>query len=371
MNVSKPKYLQVYDAIKYQIRNQTYQVGELLPAEAELCAVYKTSRPTIAKALNLLSNEKIVHRKAGFGTQVLPPQISALKVGLLIPQLTQTEIFEPICSSITECAHESGMHIVRPPELGRAVDFQKMAESLMNQFISMKVDGVFFTPVEYIQNHEDFNLRIIDRLGRAGISVVLLDRDVYPWPRQTPYDLVGIDNIEAGFMVAGHLIGNGCRRIGFVSEANPAMTVQLRQIGVREALIQNGFRARDLVNVSFDAADPKETVDALQQGDVDGVVCANDATAARLLRVLVDHGIRIPSQMQVCGFDDVKYASLLTVPLTSYQQPCGDIGKVAVNTMITRIQHPDRPAHRITLKGRLIPRNSSLHPDRVGAAVVL
>ncbi len=359
MESSKPKYLQVYDTIKYQIRSQVYEVGELLPAEGELCAHFETSRPTIAKALNLLSAEGLVRRKAGFGTQVLPPQITALKVGLLIPQLTQTEIFEPICASITECAHRAGMQVIRPPELGRAEEFQKLAESLTKQFISMKVDGVFFTPVEYIQDHEAFNLQIIERLRRAGISVVLLDRDVYPWPRQTSYDLIGIDNIEAGFMVAGHLIGNGCRKLAFASEENPAMTVQLRQIGVREALIQNGFRSQDLLNVNFDETQPEAAVEALRQAGVDGVVCANDATAARLLRVLVDHGIRIPDTMQVCGFDDVKYASLLTVPLTSYQQPCENIGKIAVNTMIARIQHPDSPAHRITLKGRLILRDSS------------
>jgi DNA-binding LacI/PurR family transcriptional regulator len=359
MDSTKPKYLQVYDAIKYQIRNQTYRVGDLLPAETELCEAYETSRPTIAKALNLLSNEKIVQRKAGFGTQVLPPQIAALKIGLLIPQLSQTEIFEPICASITERAHQEGMHVIRPPELGRSEDFQKMAESLTNQFISMKVDGVFFTPIEYIENHEDFNLDIIERLDRAGISVVLLDRDVYPWPRQTSYDLIGIDNIEAGFVVAGHLIASGCQRLGFVSERNPAMTVQLRQIGVREALIQNGFHVRDLLNVNYDAMRPELCLEAIQNAKVDGLVCANDVTAARLLRVLVDHGIHIPEQIQVCGFDDVKYASLLTVPLTSYQQPCHDIGKVAVNTMIARIQYPDAPSHRVTLKGRLVLRNSA------------
>lgn len=359
MSAAKPKYLQVYDAIKYQIRNQTYRVGDLLPAEAELCAQFEASRPTVAKALNLLSNEGIVRRKAGFGTQVLAPKIEELRVGLLIPQIAQTEIFEPICASITECGYELGMRIIRPPELGRASEFQKMAESLVNQFISMKVDGVFFTPIEYIQNHEEFNLQIIDRLDRAGIAVVLLDRDVYPWPRQTPYDLIGIDNIEAGFIVAGHLIGNGCRHIGFVSESNPAMTVQLRQIGVREALIQNGYRARDLLNVNYDAEHPELAVLAIRQAEVNGVVCANDATAARLLRALVDSGIRVPGEVQVCGFDDVKYASLLAVPLTSYQQPCRDLGKVAVNAMVSRIQFPDRPAHRYTLKGRLILRDSS------------
>ena len=359
MSVEKPKYLQVYDAIKYQIRSQAYRVGELLPAEAELCEQFNSSRPTIAKALNLLSQEGVVHRKAGFGTQVLPPQVEALKIGLLIPQLAQTEIFEPICASITECAHEAGLHVIRPPELGRSADFRKMAESLAAQFISMKVNGVFFTPIEYIPNHEAFNLAILERLSQAGISVVLLDRDIYPWPRQTPYDLIGIDNIEAGFVVAGHMISNGCRRIAFVSEPNPAMTIQLRQIGVREALIQNGFSTRDLRTVNFESEHPEAVVETLRREQVTGGVCANDVTAARLLRIMVDGGVRIPEEMQVCGFDDVKYASLLAVPLTSYQQPCLDIGKIAVNTMIARIQHPEGPTHRTTLKGRLVMRDSA------------
>ncbi|MDF7808649.1 GntR family transcriptional regulator [Pontiellaceae bacterium B12219] len=362
MKHSKPRYLQIYDELTILIRNQTYKAGDLLPTENELCKTYNASRPTIAKALSLLTKEKMIRRRAGFGTQVLAPGKSALSVGLLIPRLHETEIFEPICASITENAGEAGMYIIRPTDFSLASNPRALADSLADQFINARVNGVFFTPVEYIPAQQDFNLNIIKRLRAQGIEVVLLDRDVYSWPRQTPYDLIGIDNIEAGYTMGGHLFSNGCRNIAFVAAPNPAMTVQLRRIGAREALVHNGRMARELLDINFSTKQPEKTARQVLKNNIDGVICANDAMAALLLRALLNLGADIPRALQVCGFDDVKYASLLSVPLTSYKQPCKDIGKAAVRVMLNRIHFPDSSALRITLKGQLIIRNSSSGP---------
>ncbi|QBG48040.1 GntR family transcriptional regulator [Verrucomicrobia bacterium S94] len=362
MNHSKPRYLQISEEIRVLIRNQTYKPGDLLPTEQDLAKKYSTSRPTVAKALKLLSDEKLVRRRAGFGTQVLPPGKSALTAAFLIPRLHETEIFEPICAGISHTAGRESMRIIRPSELGMDTDPRHLAEALTDQFIDEKVNGVFFTPVEHIPNQEEFNLGIIKRLGRAGIRTVLLDRDVYPWPRQTPYDLIGIDNIEAGYIMARHLLNNGCGKIAFVSAPNPAMTVQLRRIGSSEALVHAGRTARELEQVEYQPDAPRKTLQKLVKKGVQGIICANDATAAPLLRELIDYGIDIPRSVQVCGFDDVKYASLLSVPLTSYHQPCEGIGNVAANVMLNRIRHPESPVQRITLKGQLIIRNSSCGP---------
>ncbi|MDF7825350.1 GntR family transcriptional regulator [Pontiellaceae bacterium B12227] len=362
MNSSKPRYLQIYNELASLIKKQRYSPGDLLPTEAELCSEYKTSRPTVAKALNLLAKEKMVRRRAGFGTQVLSPGKSTMSAGLLIPRLHETEIFEPICASLTETAGMDAMRIIRPSELGMALDPKAMADLLTDRFIEEKVNGVFFTPVEHVSCQQDFNLQIIRKLRKKGIEVVLLDRDVYAWPRQTPYDLIGIDNIEAGYTMGGHLVGNGCQNMAFVSAPNPAMTVQLRRIGAREALVHNGRTARELKDIDLIPDQPEKTAKQLLDCKVDGVICANDATAAPLLRALIDLGADIPRKIQVCGFDDVKYASLLTVPLTSYHQPCADIGKVAARVMLNRIRNPQSPAHRVTLTGRIIIRNSSSGP---------
>jgi len=99
--------------------------------------------------------------------------------------------------------------------------------------------------------------------------------------------------------------------------------------------------------------------DAIMEHQPDGLICANDATAAELMRQLIDRGVSVPEQLKVAAFDDVKYASLLSAPLTTYRQPCEDIGSTAVDVMMLRIEHPAAAPRRITLQGELIIRAST------------
>ncbi|MBK1829786.1 GntR family transcriptional regulator [Verrucomicrobiaceae bacterium R5-34] len=362
MSDSKPRYLQIYDEILLKIRERKYLPGDLLPTESEMCKQYNVSRPTIAKALKMLSDERLVKRKAGFGTQVMAPGKSKQKVGFLIPRLQETEIFEPICISIAEMAAEAGVKMMLPAEVTASDDLKVQTEAMAKQLIEAKVNGVFFAPAEHVVEPQAFNHMILKRLKDHGIHVVLLDRDIFRWPRQTRCDLIGIDNIEAGYVVATHLLEGGCQRLAFVTRGNPAMTVQLRRMGCREALVQKGLLATSLYTLDYHTAEPGESIDEMLENGVDGIICANDSTAATLMRNLLDRNVDIPGRVKVCGFDDVKYASLLSVPLTSYQQPCKEIGKVAADIMINRIKHPETPIKRVTIQGQLIERASSVSP---------
>ena len=90
----------------------------------------------------------------------------------------------------------------------------------------------------------------------------------------------------------------------------------------------------------------------------DAIVCANDLTAARLMQVLLGFGLRIPEDVRVVGMDDVKYASLLPVPLTTVHQDCAGIGAVAMATMLERLEHPELPFRDVLVSTRLVVRRS-------------
>jgi DNA-binding LacI/PurR family transcriptional regulator len=60
----------------------------------------------------------------------------------------------------------------------------------------------------------------------------------------------------------------------------------------------------------------------------------------------------------MAGIDDVKYASLLSVPLTTIHQPCSSIGAVAISAMLERLREPRLPARDILLNFALVVRNS-------------
>jgi DNA-binding LacI/PurR family transcriptional regulator len=94
----------------------------------------------------------------------------------------------------------------------------------------------------------------------------------------------------------------------------------------------------------------------------DGIVCASDWTAARLLHSLLALGVAVPSGVRLVGIDDVDYASLLPMPLTTLRQPTRQIGAAALAAMLDRVAGADLPAREVLLEGRLVVRRSCGSP---------
>jgi DNA-binding LacI/PurR family transcriptional regulator len=67
----------------------------------------------------------------------------------------------------------------------------------------------------------------------------------------------------------------------------------------------------------------------------------------------------VPAEVKVAGFDDVRYASLLSPPLTTMRQPCTALGAAAIETMLGRLRQPHMPARRVLLRANLIVRKST------------
>jgi len=69
-------------------------------------------------------------------------------------------------------------------------------------------------------------------------------------------------------------------------------------------------------------------------------------------------GVRIPRDVRIVGIDDVNYASLLPVPLTTVHQPCREIGEAALRVMLERLERPKMAARDVLLDCRLAIRKS-------------
>jgi GntR family transcriptional regulator, arabinose operon transcriptional repressor len=354
-----PKHRQVFDSLLGAIQSAVYKTGDRLPSEAELGRTFQASRITIAKAVNELQRLGLVSRRAGAGTYVLPQKRAAGCVfGLLIPDLGRTEIFEPICHGMMRSPLSSAHSLLWGHAMGQAKQQEKEAEQLCHHYITQKVSGVFFAPLEFTPHKDAFNRRIASALDHAGIPIVLLDRCIAPYPERSRYDLVGIDNRRAGFQITRHLLQLGSRRIAFVAKPLSAPTIDARIAGYREALHCFGISLAENLVYLGDPEDASFIRGLLQQGELDAIVCANDLTAARVMQGLLEAGIRIPEEIRMVGFDDVKYASMLPVPLTTQHQNCADIGSIAMSAMLERIEHPSLPTRDILLQTGLVIRKS-------------
>lgn len=353
-----PKYKQVYDTLWREIRSGKLERGQRLPSEAELCRMFGASRITVGRAMRDLQMQGLVERRAGSGTFVRAPEVSpSLSFGLLIPDLGETEIFEPVCQGMMASPLAARHALVWGSPHGAGASKEDRAWQLCRHYIERGVAGVFFAPLELSPGSASVNRRIADALDAAGIPIVLLDRTVDPYPERGHHDLVGIDNRRAGFAMTAHLAGLGARRISFVAMPNAAATVDAREAGYREALY-----ARDRTSVPrahrLDPSDPASVRALVEQDRPDGVVCANDRTAARLMQTLLKLGYAIPRDIRITGIDDVEFAGLLPVPLTTWRQPTRQIGEAALVAMLDRIARRDAPARDILLDGRLVVRES-------------
>ena len=320
------------------------------------------SRPTVAKALQQLERQGLIVRRAGAGTFVQKSDAATKRFGLLIPGLGSTEIFGPICTAMARSAQENGFSLIwgaSIPSPSDADDRGRMAMELASQYVRDKVSGVFFAPLELAANKDKVNSTIINQFENARIAVVLLDRDFAAYPKRSEYDLVGIDNRRAGFMITQHLFDLGCRKPVFVAKPNSAETIEARIAGFAEAYLRNGAQVHPDNVVRWRPGDNELLAEKIANLNPDSYVCGNDVTAAELLKSLDELGVSVPDHAKVTGIDDVKYAELLRVPLTTIRQPCVAIGQAAFQTMLNRIANPDAPAMEVLLGCELIARQST------------
>ena len=355
-----PKHRQIYDALHQAIVSGRFSQGARLPSETELVEQYQASRPTVARALRDLQERGFVQRRVGSGTFVRLQEPEETHVfGLLIPDLGITEIFEPICQGMAESHHQHQNALLWGAASASDEGKELRARRLCKQYIERRASGVFYAPLELTELKDEVNEEIVTSLTEAGIAVVLLDRCIYSYPKRSRFDLVGIDNRRAGFVITDHLLSLGTHRIAFLARPQSASTVDARISGYREALYATGNLVEPGLIWRGDPSDTDFIREHIAEWSPDGIVCANDHTAAHLMRSLEEIGKRVPEDIRIAGIDDVKYASLLRVPLTTLRQPCRQIGAVAMSAMLERLEHPAIPARDILLDFELVVRRSS------------
>ncbi|MDA3951713.1 MAG: GntR family transcriptional regulator [Spirochaeta sp.] len=355
------KYQHIYDELHRLVTGGRFRSGDRLPTEVELSERFGVSRPTVTRALNTLQDEGLITRRTGSGSYVAHTHSEKREnrlFGLLIPGLGKGEIFEPICTQIAERAEQndfsllwSGIHIRTEEATNALVD-------VAQRYIDNNVAGVFFEPLELSPSFDAINRNLVEMLSEAGIPIVLIDSDYVPFPQRSTFDLVGIDNFRSGYLVTEHYLRRGVDRVDFLARPYSAYTVSIRLRGYRSALLDYGIEPNpDWVH--FGNPEDKPFVDAhLLKSGARNLVCANDETAAALMHQLEERQVHIPEELCIVGFDDIRYASMLRIPLTTLHQPVQEIGNLALGTMLWRLEHPDALARTVTLSGNLVVRQS-------------
>ncbi|WP_243042185.1 LacI family DNA-binding transcriptional regulator [Dyella sedimenti] len=176
---------------------------------------------------------------------------------------------------------------------------------------------------------------------------------------------VGCDNVSGGHAVTAHLAGQGYRRIAFLGDASshyPEFFDRYR--GHAQALREGGLDVEPLLQVDAESTERSgyaamETL--LARGvSFDAVFAASDLIAIGAMRALADHGLKVPADVALAGFDDIPMASFVNPPLTTVLQDTKLAGEILVDNLLRLIRR--EPAESAKLPAKLIVRQSSLRP---------
>ena len=178
--------------------------------------------------------------------------------------------------------------------------------------------------------------------------------------------VVIIDNSRCGYLATQHLIEQGCKRIAHITSSLQRNVYSQRFKGYKDALFDNGIPFDEnllFVKDLSESAGLEGAMFILKSNPVpDGVFITNDFVAAVCMRTLKEHGVRIPEDIAVVGFNNDAIAKLIEPALTTINYPGIDMGEIAARNLINHLQGISNihQTNTIIIRSDLIIRKSSL-----------
>ncbi len=171
------------------------------------------------------------------------------------------------------------------------------------------------------------------------------------------------DNFRGGILATDLLIRKGCRKLAHISGPLSLSTQANRRFdGFKETVEKAGipYVIIETALNRFEDDEYREKTETLlnDHPDIDGVFCSSDMIAANFIQAARGKGFRIPQDIQVVGFDDIRMASLLTPALTTIRQPIEDMARTAVDILRRMVDGEEHQTMHL-LPVELIERDST------------
>jgi LacI family transcriptional regulator len=268
-------------------------------------------------------------------------------------------------SGITSAAEEAEYALILK-ELPR-FDTQDVAP-IFHDLIARHVDGIIWAVPEIGRNRD----WIVNQAPDLDIPIVFLTQKPQPG-----ISIVSMDNYSGGRMAITHLLEQGYRQIGHISGPLDWWESQQRFRAWKDGLTDAGLPPRDeyWIEGNWSSASGLHAIEKLmaQYPAMDAAFVANDQMALSAMQFACRHGIRIPEQLGVVGFDNIPESPYFWPPLTTVQQDQYNLGKIAVEETIRLIeagrQGETQPEPKtILLTPNLAVRQSSIRPKEVNPA---
>ncbi|NOH96584.1 DNA-binding transcriptional regulator CytR [Vibrio sp. 99-70-13A1] len=259
--------------------------------------------------------------------------------------------FTEIIRGIEDAAVEHGYLVL----LGDSGQQKKRETSFVNLVFTKQADGMLLLGTDH-----PFDL---SKPEQKNLPPMVMACEFAP---DLELPTVHIDNLTSAFEAVNYLTQLGHKRIGQISGPTSATLCQFRQQGYQQALRRAGITMNSahstVGDFTFEAgAQSIRQLLALPEPPT-AIFCHNDAMAIGAIQEAKKLGLRVPQDLSVVGFDDIKFAQYCDPPLTTISQPRYEIGRQAMLMMLDVLKGNDVQAGSRLLETELIVRGSTAPP---------
>ncbi len=176
---------------------------------------------------------------------------------------------------------------------------------------------------------------------------------------------VTIDNEAAAYDAVSAFLRRGNRRIGLVTTGGmtEALSSTDREVGYTRALNEFGIDKDEkyIFRCTYDYSDGFKALDYFMFLDnpPEAIFCISDLLAVGVIKQAIKKGIKIGTELEVCGFDNISLSEMFIPEITTVSQPGYEIGQKVIAGLIENIHNPVKRSDTVILEHKLIVRNSS------------
>ena len=210
--------------------------------------------------------------------------------------------------------------------------------------------------------------------GPLLADVVPHDMPIVQTVRRIPgihADFVGIDDRAGAREAAQHLVELGHRDLAVLAGPSTSSASSERTAGFLETLAEAGIEPHSVLECSLTLEAGHRAAQELldsHRRPPRAVLCGNDLIALGAIDAFLAHGLSVPDDISVAGYDDIWFASSRLVQLTTVRQPRHKMGRAAVSLALERLADPDIPPREVIMDHELVVRRTTSSPRAKTAA---
>lgn len=239
-------------------------------------------------------------------------------IGVIVPNI-ENAFFGELARAIEEEAYQNNYRILLCNSLN---DTEKELLNIqtLNQ---LHADGIII-----MTNSED----LASKMGSCRVPFVILDRKIEGLDEIA---VIEADHYKGGRMAMEHLLHCGCKNIVCMRGPQKFSSGQQRFLGYLDVCREHGLQEQWL-DCDYDYEAGLKTAEELlkQYPDVDGILACNDMVAIATYKVLQEAGLRVPEDVQLIGFDNIRFSRLFTPEFTTIVQPIWEMGTLATQVIV-------------------------------------